>query len=218
MAGDNIVAELLICSSCSRYAALADDSPLHSFVTAVDKMGYVARDLQALLIRAHHQAIIDDTATGEVDLQSEWCCEPRDPTASDAPIPLKLAHFVSAVAGFTPASLRGVKLQEVEVGLDKVGAMNDVKSVLLETMLWPSKFVELRCCAVVTNTHWPFSGILACSPRHLYDCAPVCSCTGRQVAAKLSLLEPPPSIATYGSSRSQDRSCSASTTCVCRVI
>jgi len=32
-----------------------------------------------------------------------------------------------------------VELHEVEVGLERVGAMREVKDVLLETMLWPSK-------------------------------------------------------------------------------
>ena len=32
-----------------------------------------------------------------------------------------------------------VELHEVEIGLERVGAMQEVKDVLLETMLWPSK-------------------------------------------------------------------------------
>eukprot|EP00040_Diaphanoeca_grandis_P033257 m.203260 g.203260 ORF g.203260 m.203260 type:complete len:682 (-) comp32851_c0_seq1:30-2075(-) len=51
--------------------------------------------------------------------------------------------FEQALAGFTPASLHGIKLQSVETTLEDVGGMQSTKDILLETLLWPSQYPEL---------------------------------------------------------------------------
>ena len=48
--------------------------------------------------------------------------------------------FKDAIEGFTPASIRSVKLHTAgELGWEDVGGLNNVKNVLMETLQWPSK-------------------------------------------------------------------------------
>ncbi len=53
---------------------------------------------------------------------------------------LEERDYTAALDGFTPAALRDVALhQPGELGWEAVGGLNKVKSILLETLLWPSK-------------------------------------------------------------------------------
>lgn len=51
--------------------------------------------------------------------------------------------FLTATADFTPASLRGVKLKCSEVKWDDVGGLDATKSIILETLEWPTKYAPI---------------------------------------------------------------------------
>ncbi|KAL6065431.1 Peroxisome biosynthesis protein pex1 [Balamuthia mandrillaris] len=51
--------------------------------------------------------------------------------------------FDEAHKGFTPSSLKGVKLHKSEVSWADIGGLNTVKDTLKETLEWPSKFSDL---------------------------------------------------------------------------
>lgn len=51
--------------------------------------------------------------------------------------------FLSATADFTPASLRGVKLERPSIRWDDVGGLDTTKSTILETLEWPTKYAPI---------------------------------------------------------------------------
>nr|P46463.1 RecName: Full=Peroxisomal ATPase PEX1; AltName: Full=Peroxin-1; AltName: Full=Peroxisome biosynthesis protein PAS1 [Komagataella pastoris]CAA85450.1 PAS1 [Komagataella pastoris] len=52
-------------------------------------------------------------------------------------------NFDSALSGYIPQSLRGVKLQKSDVRWDDIGGLRDAKSILLETLEWPTKYAPI---------------------------------------------------------------------------
>ena len=70
----------------------------------------------------------------------------------DDGIVLTTDQFKDAVDGFTPASIRNVPLHTAgELGWDDVGGLTDVKSVLIETLQWPSKVCKCKEDIVVKS-------------------------------------------------------------------
>lgn len=63
---------------------------------------------------------------------------------SNAESQFTLSNFTNAIAGYTPISLRGVKLQKNSgVRWEDVGGLKEVKDVLIETLEWPTKFAPI---------------------------------------------------------------------------
>lgn len=52
-------------------------------------------------------------------------------------------EFERAYAGFTPASLRGVKLETSATGWGDIGGLLEAKRVLLETLEWPTRYAPI---------------------------------------------------------------------------
>jgi peroxin-1 len=64
----------------------------------------------------------------------------NDQSDNNGGIVLYTEVFKDAIEGFTPASIRSVKLHTAgELGWEDVGGLNNVKNVLMETLQWPSK-------------------------------------------------------------------------------
>ena len=62
---------------------------------------------------------------------------------------LKTRNFKVALNGFTPASIRNVPLHTAgELGWDDVGGLTDVKNILKETLLLPTKVGVIVNCKV----------------------------------------------------------------------
>ena len=58
----------------------------------------------------------------------------------DEELVLTQSDFEAALIGFTPASIRNVPLHTAgELGWDDIGGLTDIKAILKETLLWPSK-------------------------------------------------------------------------------
>ncbi|XP_033760557.1 peroxisome biogenesis factor 1-like [Pecten maximus] len=94
--------------------------------------GFVAKDLDTLVSRAIHAY----TLHGRRDVFHT--------DHSDEEFNLEMIDFKHAIIGFTPASIRNVPLHTTgELGWEDVGGLTEVKSILKETLLLPSKYPEL---------------------------------------------------------------------------
>lgn len=51
--------------------------------------------------------------------------------------------FKSAILGFRPHALRGVKLQSSNTGWSEIGGLTEAKNVLLETLEWPTRYAPI---------------------------------------------------------------------------
>jgi peroxin-1 len=91
--------------------------------------GYMPGDLALLVDRARHEV-----AVRMVDAASSFW---KDPLA------LSSTDFDSALAGFVPAGLRGVKLQTSGAGWKDIGGLQETRKTLLETLEWPTKYAPI---------------------------------------------------------------------------
>ncbi|XP_052784085.1 peroxisomal ATPase PEX1-like [Mya arenaria] len=88
--------------------------------------GYVARDLENIINRAVHAHLLAHSEA------------PQDNMEIDQ------GDFEAALTGFTPASIRNVPLHEAGgLGWEDIGGLTDVKTTLVETLLWPAKYPQL---------------------------------------------------------------------------
>lgn len=81
--------------------------------------GYLPIDLKILIDRAFHVMISNDDLHFEKD------------------------HFLKAIEGYTPTSLRGVKLEKSTTNWTDIGGLSEVKRILLETLEWPTKYAPI---------------------------------------------------------------------------
>lgn len=93
--------------------------------------GYLPNDLKILSDRLYHEALFA--------AQSEKCAEKNEPRS------LKVTKevFDTALKGYTPSNLRGVKLQKSSVNWSDIGGLGEAKNVLLETLEWPTKYAPI---------------------------------------------------------------------------
>ncbi|KAL1736307.1 P-loop containing nucleoside triphosphate hydrolase protein [Schizophyllum commune] len=101
---------------------LSEDAkaPLNYTALAMQTEGYLATDLQDLVARAVHQAAMRSKEREDTILTS--------------------ADFEEAHKGFTPLSLRDVKLEKSETAWADIGGLGDTKRILRETLEWPTKY------------------------------------------------------------------------------
>ncbi|KAL9080117.1 MAG: hypothetical protein Q9157_001077 [Trypethelium eluteriae] len=88
--------------------------------------GYMPGDLSLLVSRARSEALIraiNGSTTGKVELSSE--------------------DFVSALRGFTPASLRTVSLQTSSTSFSSIGGLKYTRQILLETLQYPTTYAPI---------------------------------------------------------------------------
>ncbi|KAF8515366.1 AAA-domain-containing protein [Hysterangium stoloniferum] len=91
---------------------------------ATQTEGYLATDLHDLVSRAVHQATIR-AAKDQVQAL------------------LRQDDFESAQIGFTPLSLRDVKLQISDISWSDIGGLHETRRVLRETLEWPTKYAAI---------------------------------------------------------------------------
>ncbi|KAI5828762.1 AAA-domain-containing protein [Schizophyllum commune Tattone D] len=96
------------------------EAPLNYTALAMQTEGYLATDLQDLVARAVHQAAMRSKDKEDTILTS--------------------ADFEEAHKGFTPLSLRDVKLEKSETAWADIGGLGDTKRILRETLEWPTKY------------------------------------------------------------------------------
>ncbi|KAL1696033.1 P-loop containing nucleoside triphosphate hydrolase protein [Schizophyllum commune] len=103
---------------------LSEDTaaPLNYTALAMQTEGYLATDLQDLVARAVHQAAM------------------RSKDKEDTVRILTSADFEEAHKGFTPLSLRDVKLEKSKTAWADIGGLGDTKRILRETLEWPTKY------------------------------------------------------------------------------
>lgn len=81
--------------------------------------GYLPLDLENLLDRAFHHMVTESREKLQYD------------------------DFMFAIEGYTPTSLRGVKLQKATTNWSDIGGLLEVKRILLETLEWPTKYAPI---------------------------------------------------------------------------
>lgn len=92
--------------------------------------GYMPGDLILLVSRAKSEALIRS-----IGLASD--------SATDFQILLTNEDFEKALQGFTPASLRNVKLESSTTTFDSIGGLRDTRKVLLETLQYPTIYAPI---------------------------------------------------------------------------
>ncbi|CCG80832.1 putative Peroxisome biosynthesis protein [Taphrina deformans PYCC 5710] len=89
--------------------------------------GYLAGDLKFLTERAKHEG-----------LMREMVESPEAETNF-----LQTVDYEKAISGFTPASLRGIKLQKSSVEWKDIGGLVETRRILLETLEWPTRYAPI---------------------------------------------------------------------------
>ncbi|RPA97994.1 AAA-domain-containing protein [Choiromyces venosus 120613-1] len=91
--------------------------------------GYMPGDLVLLVGRARHEAVVRMVDAGK---------SKESPTLT-----LRRIDFDSALRGFVPAGLRGVKLQTSGASWRDIGGLMETRKILLETLEWPTKYAPI---------------------------------------------------------------------------
>ncbi|KAG5417957.1 PEX1 [Candida metapsilosis] len=86
--------------------------------------GYLPNDLKILCHRIYHQCLSNPSQVDESNI-------------------VESTHVDKAISGFTPSSLRGVKLQKSGTSWSDIGGLTEAKRILLETLEWPTKYAPI---------------------------------------------------------------------------
>ncbi|KAI3406446.2 PEX1 [Candida oxycetoniae] len=114
--------------------------------------GYLPNDLKILSHRIYHQCLADSDSMEKQDKEEEEEKEKEkeeDSNNSNSNYHHHHHHVVSeehvdkALSGYTPSSLRGVKLQKSGTSWSDIGGLTDAKKILLETLEWPTKYAPI---------------------------------------------------------------------------
>lgn len=89
--------------------------------------GYLAGDLRSLTERAKIEGLVREMKNSQ----------------SDAASSLQTVDYTNAIKNFTPASLRGIKLQKSTVEWKDIGGLNETRQTLLETLEWPTRYAPI---------------------------------------------------------------------------
>ena len=96
-------------------------------------------DLKQLVDRAIHQCSLRTlTHPSSHDVLTNVPMHSHEDTWT-----LTSRDFEAAMDQFTPASLKGIKFAKSDKTWEDVGALEEVKMMLKETFLWPSKYEKL---------------------------------------------------------------------------
>lgn len=88
---------------------------------SLETEGYLPGDLKILVDRIYHEIIyLNSVNNSETLITNEL--------------------FSNSIKGFTPSNLRGVKLQKSTTNWQDIGGLTQAKSILLETLEWPTKY------------------------------------------------------------------------------
>lgn len=130
-----------------------------NFVTlATQTEGYLPADLKDLVERATHQAAIRSADTsakashgrpavnglaknGNQSVVANGTAVHQ--TEADKALSITMDDFTQAQDGFTPLSLRDVKLEKSSVAWSDIGGLVETRRVLRETLEWPTKYAAI---------------------------------------------------------------------------
>lgn len=90
--------------------------------------GYLPNDLKVLCERMFFQSLHGATSAN------------KDSSLDKV---ISKAAFERAHSGYTPANLRGVKLEKSATSWKDIGGLSDAKRILLETLEWPTKYAPI---------------------------------------------------------------------------
>jgi peroxin-1 len=127
-APDKEARRVLLESGMSEVEGLKVSEALDTLEIASMTDGYLPGDLHALIERARQEALVRCIALDETEARE---------------VAISTADFESAVNGYVPASLRGVKLQKSTVDWNDIGGLDATRRVLLETLEWPIKYAPI---------------------------------------------------------------------------
>ncbi|ODQ44269.1 hypothetical protein PICMEDRAFT_25166, partial [Pichia membranifaciens NRRL Y-2026] len=114
------LSEILEKMTSKRFPEYMDGTMLNYVSDIASELeGYLPLDLENILDRAFHHLITEQK--DKFDYQD----------------------FISAIDGYTPTSLRGVKLQKATTSWSNIGGLLEVKKILLETLEWPTKYAPI---------------------------------------------------------------------------
>jgi len=110
---------------------LTPEEDFNPVMIAAQSEGYLPADLRDLVERAVHQSAIRSATS-------------TDPSSTRL---LKMVDFEQAQKGFTPLSLRDIKLTQSSTSWKDIGGLQETRRVLRETLEWPSKYAKIfeRC-------------------------------------------------------------------------
>lgn len=115
---------------------------------AVKTEGYLGADMEQLLERAIHGAsvrLIEQEMANNTKKVNAQTLDSRGTDSEDDDEELKLPSVTTqdvlkAQEKFVPVSLKGVKLHQTDVLWSDIGGLESVKSMLKQTLEWPSKY------------------------------------------------------------------------------
>ena len=100
--------------------------------------GYMPADIRQFLDRAVHHCSLRYLSSS-IDFNSSILMD----SVPEIAWQVTFEDLMMALDGFTPASLKGIKFAKSDKTWEDVGALEDVKHLLKETFLWPSKYEKL---------------------------------------------------------------------------
>lgn len=95
---------------------------------SMETEGYLPSDLKVLVDRINHESIYSATEKGEDENENRT-------VSNDL--------FTKALSGYVASNLRGVKLQKSTTSWVDIGGLTEAKSILLETLEWPTKYAPI---------------------------------------------------------------------------
>lgn len=96
----------------------------------IETEGYLPSDLKVLIERINHEITYKIIENEEKGIQDET-------------VSINSDVFQKAIKGYVPSSLRGVKLQKSLTNWLDIGGLKEAKSILLETLEWPTKYAPI---------------------------------------------------------------------------
>lgn len=96
---------------------------------SLETEGYLPSDLKVLVDRIYHEAVYQEMEKGEIEQSQSFS--------------VSNSLFTKAASNYVPSNLRGVKLQKSSTSWVDIGGLTEAKSVLLETLEWPTKYAPI---------------------------------------------------------------------------
>ncbi|SPO27929.1 probable PEX1 - peroxisomal assembly protein -peroxin [Ustilago trichophora] len=143
-------------------AAVQNGTPSDlNFVTlATQTEGYLPADLRDLVERATHQAAIRAASSAPISTAAKPAPAVNGissngihqgaangivetATQREETLSITMDDFTQAQDGFTPLSLRDVKLEKSSVAWSDIGGLIETRRVLRETLEWPTKYAAI---------------------------------------------------------------------------
>ncbi|KAJ1024779.1 hypothetical protein NDA16_002819 [Ustilago loliicola] len=130
------------------------EGELNYVTLATQTEGYLPADLKDLVERATHQAAIraandgqtSSTIVNGVSKNTNFEATSNDTTDTDTDadeLSITMQDFTAAQEGFTPLSLRDIKLEKSSVAWSDIGGLVETRRVLRETLEWPTKYAAI---------------------------------------------------------------------------